>query len=427
MPASITPTTNPQRSSMESFLDEYQLVRLALSVGGLVLISAFYIGGYWLRLLVPLAIGLGAMGLHAFWCRFRHVRSPNSMLFLDLTLWGSLMLLMKDMPVVTTVSVTFLAVQVVLFADGYWMAGFLAYIGTWYGISYFLGQGLNMESSPMFSAVVLTVGGLAAVMYRVRGWLGRLDGNRSQMLGTVSHELRNNLTGMMGLTEVLRNTTDLSQDETQELLGLAHQQAVDATEIVEDLLTASRLESSVLSVDVEAVDMNLEVSTTVRRFVGEGTVVSAQLDEGLPLATGDSLRVRQVLRNLVSNAVRYGGSAIRVTTRAAGDEVQVVVSDNGQGVPSADETTIFLPYRRSTNTRRDAASVGLGLWICRQLAHAMGGTLEYRRVDESTQFILTLAAHDLDPVTSPNVFAGSGLGRALPTIGDSGILPALSL
>lgn len=411
---------------MESFLDEYQLVRLALSLGGLVLIGAFSLGGNWHGLLLPYAIGLGAMGLHSFWCRHRHIRSPRSMLFLDLTLWGSLMLFMTDLPVVTSVSLTFLAVQAVLFADGYWLAGFLAYGVGWYAISYFIGEGLSIESTPVFAAVIFTAGGLAAVMFRVRGWLGRLDGNRSQMLGTVSHELRNNLTGMMGLTELVSSGADLSQAETRELLGLAHQQAVDASEIVEDLLTASRLESSALSVDLEAVDLNQEVATTVRRFVGEGTMVSIHIGENVPMARGDALRVRQILRNLISNAVRYGGSAIRLTTRIAGDQVQVTVSDNGEGVPPEDEGTIFLPYRRSTKTRRDASSVGLGLWICRQLAQAMGGTLQYRRVDESTQFILTLGVYGRDPASLLQASPGSGR-KPVSAARESSMLPAVSL
>ena len=417
----------PQRSSMESFLDEFQLVRLTLSIGGLILIGVFAGGGRWHGLLLPSGIGLLLMGLHAGWCRYRHIRTPRSMLALDLTIWGSLMLLMSDYLSVATASLAFLSLLVVLFSDGLWMAAFLVYVGAWYWISFFGGAGLTIESAGVLAAVVFTVGGLAALMYRVRGWLGRLDGNRSQMLGTVSHELRNNLTGMMGLTDVLRSATDMSEDETKELLGLAHQQAVDASEIVEDLLTASRLESSVLSVDIEAVDLNLEVVTTVRRFVGEGTMVSVQIGEDLPMAHGDALRVRQVLRNLVSNAVRYGGSAIRVTTRAAGDHVQVVVSDNGEGVPPEDEATIFLPYRRSTNARRDAASVGLGLWICHQLAHAMGGTLEYRRVDESTQFILTLGAHGQDQAISPHALAVSSAPKSVPVGNESGVARYLAL
>ncbi|MDP9495948.1 MAG: HAMP domain-containing histidine kinase [Actinomycetota bacterium] len=427
MAGSVTPATAaPQRSSMESFLDEFQKVRLYLSIGGLALIAVFAGGGRWNGLLLPSGIGLLLMGIHAAWCRHRHIRSPRSMLALDLTIWGSMMLLMSDFPALAAASLAFLSLLTVLFSDGRWMATFLLYVTTWFGISFFAGTGLNIEDAGVFVAIVFTVGGMDVVMYRVRGWLGQLDGNRSQMLGTVSHELRNNLTGMMGLTDVLQSATDMSPSETKELLGLAHQQAVDASEIVEDLLTASRLESSALSVDVEAVDLNLEVATTVRRFVGEGTQVSIEVEEDVPLARGDSLRVRQILRNLISNAVRYGGSAIHLTTRVAGEHVQVVVSDNGEGVPAEDEATIFLPYRRSINARRDSASVGLGLWICRQLAQAMGGTLEYRRVEESTQFVLTLGAHDRDPARSPQALAASG-ARPLPILPDSGILPAVSL
>jgi len=415
-----------QRSSMESFLDEFQQVRLYLSLGGLALIGIFAGGGKWHGLLLPSAGGLMLMGIHAGWCRYRHIRSPRSMLALDLTIWGSLMLMMSGYPAIATASLAFLSLLAVLFSDGRWMAAFLIYVTSWFGFSFFAGTGLHIEAAGVFVAIVFTVGGMAAVMYRVRGWLGQLDGNRSQMLGTVSHELRNNLTGMMGLTDVLQSASDLSPSETQELLGLAHQQAVDASEIVEDLLTASRLENSALSVHVEAVDLDLEVATTVRRFVGEGTMVSVQIGEDVPMARADSLRVRQILRNLISNAVRYGGSSIRVTTRAAGDHVQVVVSDNGQGVPAEDEATIFLPYRRSANAHRDAASVGLGLWICRQLAQAMGGTLDYSRVDESTRFILTLGGHDRDPAMSPHALAVSGTARPMPPINDTGFLPAVS-
>jgi signal transduction histidine kinase len=388
-PAGAT-TEVPPRSSMESFLDEYQLVRLILSLIGLALIGGFALSGYGPPLLVPYAIGLAGTGFHAYWCRHNKIRAPRAMLVIDLTLWGSLWLLMADMPVVTTSSLAFLVLLAVLFSDGIWMIGFLVYVVGWYGAAYFMGHDLTLETAGGLASVLLTIGGLAMVMYRIRGWLGRLDANRSQMLGTVSHELRNTLTGMMGLTEVVSTATDLGPDETRELIGLAHQQTVDASEIIEDLLTVSRLEQAALRVGVEEVDVNQEVATTVRRFVSAGTEVTVGEQETLPMASGDALRVRQILRNLVSNAVRYGGSAIAVTTLAARDGVQIIVGDDGPGVAREDESTIFLPYRRSSNTPADVASVGLGLWICRQLAHEMGGSLEYRRVDGWTQFVFTL-------------------------------------
>ncbi|HEY4607081.1 MAG TPA: HAMP domain-containing sensor histidine kinase, partial [Acidimicrobiia bacterium] len=221
---------------------------------------------------------------------------------------------------------------------------------------------------------------------------GRLDANRSQMLGTVSHELRNNLTGILGLSELVKSE-GLDPDEVVELMGLVHNQAVDATEIVEDLLTVSRIERAALTIDLEPVDVGAEIRTTARRFMGEGVDVSVDVGTAIPPVSADALRVRQILRNLISNAVRYGGPTIRVGAHHLDGVVLVSVTDDGDGVPVADIGTIFLPYKRSTGTRRDASSIGLGLWICRQLAHAMGGSLEYVRADEATSFVLTLRSH----------------------------------
>ena len=379
-----------QRSSMESFLDEFQQVRLYLSLGGLALIGIFAGGGKWHGLLLPSAVGLILMGIHAAWCRYRHIRSPRSMLALDLTIWGSLMLMMSGYPAIATASLAFLSLLAVLFSDGRWMAAFLIYVTSWFGFSFFAGTGLHIEAAGVFVAIVFTVGGMAAVMYRVRGWLGQLDGNRSQMLGTVSHELRNNLTGMMGLTDVLQSASDLSPSETQELLGLAHQQAVDASEIVEDLLTASRLESSALSVHVEAVDLDLEVATTVRRFVGEGTMVSVQIGEDVPMARADSLRVRQILRNLISNALRYGGERISVRVGSDGETVFVRVEDDGPGVIEEEHDRIFEPYRRAHDAPGVTASMGLGLSISRHLARLMGGELSYCKEPGLSVFTLSM-------------------------------------
>jgi signal transduction histidine kinase len=378
---------------MENFLDHYQVIRLAMSVGGALLLLGFLLIQGWEAQSSAYFVVFLIVACHAVWFRTRHVRSPHSMLFLDLSLWGAIMVVNSDTLVVNTGSYAFLAVLVVLFADGFWLGGFLAYLTAWYVWSSYLGAGATIAD---VIAVMFTVAGMATVVLLVRNGLGRLDADRSQMLGTVSHELRNNLTGMVGITELVESQLDLTPEEIRELVGLARQQAGDATEIVEDLLTVARLEGSTLRVAVEAVDVNKEVANTVRRFVGEGTTVAVAISQDVPAASGDSLRVRQILRNLISNAVRYGGSSIQVSTTVDESRVQITVSDDGDGVPAEDEGTIFLPYRRSTNANREAASVGLGLWICRQLASAMGGTLEYRRSDGRTNFIVTLGVHRPD-------------------------------
>jgi signal transduction histidine kinase len=296
-----------------------------------------------------------------------------------------------------------------------WLIGLLAYMTAWYVAAYLNGSGVSAESVGVMAGGLLTMAAVVAVMISVRRWLGRLDAARSQMVGTVSHELRNNLTGVLGLTEVVATMTDLEPTEARELLVMAHQQAVDASEIVEDLLTVSRLEGSALTTSREAVDVNEEVVAMARRFQGTGTELGLALDDDLPPAWADPLRLRQTIRNLISNAIRYGGPMVVISTGESGDAIQVVVRDDGDGVPPEDEATIFLPYRRSTRGRRDPSSIGLGLWVCRQLAHAMGGHLVYQRREGWTEFLLTIPTRPLDedsisetaPVRAPRRSASS--------------------
>jgi signal transduction histidine kinase len=374
-------------SVLNRFLDEFQRVRAIIVVTSLVAVLAvgIMVG---LESVLPYILGLGVTGGHAFWSLFRHVRSPRAMLVIDTTVWGGIMVL-AEMATIAVATLALLVTVIVLLSDGYWRIALLAYLLGWYAYSHFGNAVFDAASIGLFIGVVLLAGAIGAIVYRIRVWLGNLDAHRSQLLGTVSHELRNNLTGMLGLTEIVSTDRDMSGDEARELVAMAHQQAVDAAEIVEDLLTATRVERSMLTVAVEAVDVNAEVATTVRRFSSEGTRLEMSLADDLTTVLADSLRVRQILRNLVSNAIRYGGPTIRISTRSVDGKVLVDVVDDGEGVPVEDEKTIFLPYRRSARPHH-SSSVGLGLWISRELAQAMGGTLEYRRFGGWSEFVLTL-------------------------------------
>lgn len=375
-----------QASSLESFLDEFQRVRLVVTTTSLVaLVGLIFVVGT--EPLVPYIGGLAITAAHAVWSVLRRVRAPLSMLAIDTTVWGSIMVV-ADIESVSTALFALLVTNIVIFSDGYLRIGFAGYSLAWYAASVFDGP-VSADAIGVFVGVVLIVAGLALVMHRIRGWLGRLDANRSQLLGTVSHELRNNLTGILGLTQIVSTDPSLGTTEARELVAMAHQQAVDAGEIVEDLLTAARVERSTLTVARSTVDLEDEIATTVRRFRQEGTELTVDIDPHLPTVTADGLRVRQILRNLVSNAIRYGGPTIALRAGTAGATVSVVVADDGSGVPLEDMKTLFLPYRRSSQPLH-GSSVGLGLWISRELARAMGGDLVYRRIDTRSEFILTL-------------------------------------
>lgn len=376
---------------MDSFLDDYHLFRIVMVLGGFAHLAIFSANLGWQVALLYL-IGLTLTGAHALWSRMAKIRHPISVLILDLTLWGGTMVLSQEQTVNTSL-LAFLAVVSVLFSAGRVLTGFLAYAATWYSIAHFRSNQLTSGSIGSLLAVLLIVGGLAAMIVRVRRWLGRIEGGRARMLGTVSHELRNTLTATTGLLAIVTNDQALDAEESRELIALAHHQAVDASEIIDDLLIASRVEGAALNVATEPVDLNREVEPIVRRFSTGPVELTVELAEDLPTAVGDGLRVRQIARNLVSNAVRYGGKNIHLATYSVNGSIQLVVRDDGDGVPPQDETTIFLPYHRSTPSPH-AESVGLGLWISRELAHAMDGTLEYRRTDGATEFVFTLQKWD---------------------------------
>ena len=113
----------------------------------------------------------------------------------------------------------------------------------------------------------------------------------------------------------------------------------------------------------------------------------------------DSFRVRQILRNLVTNATRYGGDEIWMDVDQRESTVVITVADNGPGIPDGHEDLIFEPYGRVESGRVEPASVGLGLAVARQLAQLMNGELDYLRIANHTEFRLTLPRDQLGAAT----------------------------
>ena len=104
----------------------------------------------------------------------------------------------------------------------------------------------------------------------------------------------------------------------------------------------------------------------------------------------DPLRFRQVLRNLITNALRYGGDHIWAEVEVRGQRVVASIVDDGSGVPVGSEHAIFEAYGRGSNSVATPSSVGLGLAVSRQLAELMQGDLQYRRVGGQSRFELSL-------------------------------------
>ncbi|MDJ0953283.1 MAG: HAMP domain-containing sensor histidine kinase [Acidimicrobiia bacterium] len=211
---------------------------------------------------------------------------------------------------------------------------------------------------------------------------------KDEFIATVSHELRTPLTAVVGLVdEITRPDASIPATERDELLGIVAEQSHDVADIVEDLLVAARAAGGNLSVLPHTFDLAETVATTLAT-VDDG--FSWDLEDDL-MAYADPSRVRQVIRNLATNAVRYGGGSRRVVAFSSGDCAVVEVRDDGPPIPSRQRDTMFQPYAR---TRKDVQSqpesVGLGLTVAKSLAVIMHGDLTYEYEQGESVFRLVL-------------------------------------
>jgi PAS domain S-box-containing protein len=213
--------------------------------------------------------------------------------------------------------------------------------------------------------------------------------SRDEFVATVSHELRNPMSVLLGLAQELASDYEgFSDEERKEIASVMARQADDASWIIEDLLVAYREDMSRVPITSQPFDVVDEI-----RRVLEGVDESVELetDDRGTRVVADPRRTRQILRNLVANAIRYGGDRIKVVTRNSGDSIDIMVCDDGEPLDPDEAERIFESYERGSGLL-DAKSVGLGLSVARKLAGLMNGYLIYRHDGEFSCFIVTLPA-----------------------------------
>lgn len=217
----------------------------------------------------------------------------------------------------------------------------------------------------------------------------RIIRSKDGLIAAVSHELRTPLTGLLGFAEVLRDDTDLAEGPLGAMITSIAQEAFELSAIVEDLLTAARVDVGGLVVSSNTLDAGTLAASMVewwQRHSGR----SADLIETHVKVVGDEQRVRQILRNLLDNAARYGGPAISIEVASREGWGVIAVADNGDGIPGGQDQSVFEPYYSAHEPGTQPGSVGIGLTISRSLARLMGGDLVYRRLAGLTLFELTL-------------------------------------
>ena len=195
----------------------------------------------------------------------------------------------------------------------------------------------------------------------------------------VTHELRTPLTSIIGFTTtLLAEDVRWEPEEQRDFILTIQQEADRLNELIVHLLDLSRLEAGMLPISVEPVPIHNIIEDALPQFntLINDQILQVEIPENLPPIIADKKRISQVLVNLVRNAAAYSpkGTEISIIARKRGNFAQVIVADQGPGIPSTDHKRVFRAFQRGEKAENGLLQgAGLGLAICKGLVEAHGG------------------------------------------------------
>ena len=231
-------------------------------------------------------------------------------------------------------------------------------------------------------------------LYRDFGTMAEVIDRRSRYLRdfahAVSHEFKTPLAGIGGAVELLQDHPDMASADRERFLANIGADAARLNRLVSRLLDLARADMAEMaeSVATDAIDVMRRVSDAFR---GAGIDVVLDLAPMLPSVAVPPLVIETVLTGLVENSRQAASSRVSINARAAGNCLEMVVRDDGPGIPAGDRDRIFEPFFTS---RRTTGGTGLGLPIIRSLLHAHRGTIVLRQAEEGATFLIVLPACD---------------------------------
>lgn len=228
--------------------------------------------------------------------------------------------------------------------------------------------------------------------------LRTLDLQKDEFLTQISHELRTPMTSIRSVSQILSEEQDVSERERQRFVQIVHEESQRLTRLLDEILDINRLESGAATPQLEPLVASSEISAALDTL--SGVVLRNRLHIALDgiaeniRVQANADRLRQVLINVLSNAVKYNKAEqpkIEIKVRKAGDRVQIDVIDNGGGVSRHDAANVFKKFSRGPQVDQNKGA-GLGLPISRAIMQAMNGDLSIEYVPDGTSFFrLTLA------------------------------------
>lgn len=236
---------------------------------------------------------------------------------------------------------------------------------------------------PVVTAVAVLIAGRVRQWREAQAEVEAAERWRASLMLTLAHDVRSPLTAVQGALELLDEDAALPPERRARLTAAALRQVARIARLASGLLDVGRVEDGVLKLDLRPVP----VRDAAADAVGLTPQADAVIDVPPELTvTADPDRLEQMLVNLIGNAVRHGAAPICVSAAAVdGPATAITVRDHGPGVPPAAVGALFTRYGGG-----GAGSVGLGLWIVRELARAHGGDLTYEPADPGARFVITL-------------------------------------
>jgi signal transduction histidine kinase len=215
--------------------------------------------------------------------------------------------------------------------------------------------------------------------------LRRLSALRADFVSLVSHELRSPMAAVIGAARTLHGRwRELTPEQRESFLALIGDETSRLAGLIDDVLDTSRIEAGTFSFTFSEVDLNELLRDVVAAAELAQDEVKLTTEVGaLPRVRGDRERLRQVIQNLVDNAVKYSSAGGRVQVNALADDGHVLIDvvDEGPGIAPEDHELIFEKFGRSSGGAAKPGT-GLGLFIARSIAEAHGGTLDVQSVPE---------------------------------------------
>ena len=248
--------------------------------------------------------------------------------------------------------------------------------------------------------------------------LARALAAKTEFLATTSHEIRTPLNGILGMTQVMLADPALAAP-VRERLGVVHSAGVTMRALVDDILDVAKMETGNMTIEQAPMDVCAVLRDVARIWEDQararGLAFDLSLDDCPALVIGDAARLRQIVFNLLSNALKFteagritlGGATV---DGAGGRRVRITVADTGIGIPPDKLDEVFESFRQAdASTTRRFGGTGLGLAICRNLARAMGGDVHVASTPgEGTTFTIDLPLVESAAPIRADAAAGQG-------------------